>query len=175
MKKLLIVAMLATPAAYAGDPVADAKKKAKEESQAKAGETAKDPAKMPADDGAMKKDEGGHAVGTAGDARAKEDALHEMRLAKIARIEELGKEGGKQDLVAKAAKLRELEDRRHEKALRRIAKHDHKDHKHASKEERGERMDDMGKGKSEDKAKDKAAEKAAEKGKGKDKDKGGKQ
>jgi hypothetical protein len=53
---------------------------------------------------------------------AKEEHKHLKRLAKIARIETLGKQNGKPDLVEKAKTLRQKEARRHQRVMLKLRK-----------------------------------------------------
>ena len=86
---------------------------------------------------------------------------HQKRLEKIARLEAIAREHNRPELQAKAGALREKEQRRHEKAMARIArvgdaKDEHAaDHDHRE-DDRGGRKDehanDHGKGKPDDKS-----------------------
>ncbi len=101
-----------------------AEKKAEKqaEKEAKKAEKAADKAEKQADKEAKKAEDTDE--GTAGaahdDARKKEIEKHERRLAKIARLDSLANSGNKDKLKEKASHLRELENKRHTRALARI-------------------------------------------------------
>jgi hypothetical protein len=107
-----------------------------------------------------------------------ENAKHAMRVAKLDRLDQIAKDGNKAELTSKVAAMRERENKRHDKALARIAKHagDHgkageehgmagDDHGKAG-DEHGKSADDHGKGHEKDHGKDHDKD-------GKDKKKGG--
>jgi hypothetical protein len=96
--------------------------------------------------------------------QAKEMAKHEQRLAKIARLEQLAAETAKPELGDKAKRLRDKEQRRHERVLARLANKEagKADKKGEDKKNEGKDEDKKGEGKKDDKG-DKKEEKDSKK------------